>query len=100
MKCGDCFNWYNDTGGRFGVCHLSGIEERDDHECDRTPAIRPMEELEALFWAETSEEWTQEWREDLTPGEVELVQSWDERVDKGMLKMYQRILELEEGHAR
>lgn len=96
MKCEDCFNWYNDTGRRFGVCHLSGTEERDDHECNQVSTMRPLEELETLFWSETNEEWTQEWRDDLTSEETAQVAQWDERVRKGMLKMCQDILRMEE----
>lgn len=58
------------------------------------------EELHGLFWDETNEEWTQEWREDLTQEEAALVAQWDERVRKGMLKMCQKIIEMEEGHDR
>lgn len=60
--------------------------------------MKSVEELEALFWDETNEEWTQAWREDLTQEEVALVAQWDERVRKGMLKMCQDILRLEEQH--
>lgn len=53
------------------------------------------EEIYDNFRAETSEEWAQEWRDDLEPAEAALIRVWDKRTDEGMLKMCQRILEAE-----
>lgn len=53
------------------------------------------EELHDLFWNETSEEWTQEWRDDLSPEESALIRTWDKRTNEGVVKMCQRILELD-----
>ena len=36
-----------------------------------------MQKISALFWAETSEDWTQEWRDELTEEEIVLVKGWD-----------------------
>ena len=36
------------------------------------------EELEELFWSETNEEWTQQWRFDLTEEEADLVDAWEQ----------------------
>lgn len=55
------------------------------------------EELHDSFWAETNEEWTQEWRDELAPEEAALIRSWDKRSSEGMGKMCKRILELEQG---
>ncbi len=33
--------------------------------------------MTTLFWAETNENWTQEWRDDLTKEEAALVAQWD-----------------------
>ena len=54
------------------------------------------EELSSLFWNETNEEWTQEWRDDLTPEEATLVRQWDKRSAEGMASLCRRILELKE----
>lgn len=56
------------------------------------------EELNDNFWAETNEEWTQEWRNELTPEEAALVRSWDKQTDEGLRRMCQRILETEAYH--
>ena len=51
-----------------------------------------IEELQDLFWSETEDEWTQEWRDDLTPEESALVDEWDRAYDSGMLKLMERIV--------
>ena len=45
------------------------------------------EELLSLWWEETNEKWTQEWREELTPEEQELVESWDNGFINGIARM-------------
>ena len=57
-------------------------------------------ELQSLFWSETNEAWTQEWRECLTPEEAAMVGEWNERVRSGMLRMCRDILKLNELHRR
>lgn len=50
------------------------------------------EQLLDLWIDETNEEWTQEWREELTPEEAALVKKWDEKAEHSMAVMAQRIL--------
>ena len=54
-----------------------------------------VDEIEELFWLETNEEWTQDWRESLTAEETALVNEWDNRVEAGMYRLAKRILELD-----
>lgn len=49
------------------------------------------EELASLFWAETNEDWTQEWRDDLTPEEAALVEQWDRDFEMGLARMCNSI---------
>lgn len=46
------------------------------------------QEIDRLFWAETNDPETEEWREDLTPEEAALVAEWDEGVAAAFDKMY------------
>lgn len=43
-----------------------------------------LEEMESLFWAESNDPETEEWRESLTDEEAAIVAQWDERVDAGI----------------
>ena len=52
-------------------------------------------ENESLFWSENNEDWTQEWREELTAEEASLVDKWDDMVAGGMYRLAKRILDLE-----
>ena len=52
--------------------------------------------MQDLFWAETNEEWTQEWRDDLTNEESAIVDKWDADVDKGLYNLCKAIAELDE----
>ena len=54
-----------------------------------------LADIEGLFWSETNEEWTLEWREELTAEEANLVDEWDDRVAKGMYRLVERIVELD-----
>ena len=54
-----------------------------------------LAEIESLFWSETNEDWTQEWREELTVEESNLVDEWDNRVARGMYNLAKCILDLE-----
>lgn len=45
------------------------------------------EDLLHLWWEETSEDWTQEWRDELTPEEAALVDSWDSGFINGIARM-------------
>ena len=54
-----------------------------------------FDELQELFWSETNEEWTQEWRDELTAEESEIIDKWDNKVAKGMYQLASRIVELE-----
>lgn len=48
------------------------------------------QELESLFWAETNEDWTQEWRDDLTPEEAALVEKMDRDFEEGLVRIVWR----------
>lgn len=52
------------------------MEELEKALCGEIGKYR-VEELSDLFWNETNDEETQEWREDLTPTEEKLVRMWD-----------------------
>ena len=54
-----------------------------------------IEEMESLFWSETNEDWTQDWREELTDEEDALICEWDEKVRRGMLNLCNEILRLQ-----
>ena len=45
------------------------------------------EELLYLWEHETNEDWTQEWRDELTPEEAALVDSWDSDFDNEIARM-------------
>lgn len=53
------------------------------------------DEMLENWWAETDEEWTEEWRDELTPEETALVEQWDNQYCKGMARMAQAILDAE-----
>lgn len=42
------------------------------------------QELRELFYAETNEPETEEWRESLSPEEQKMVEKWDELFDMGL----------------
>ncbi len=50
-------------------------------------------ELQELWWDETNEDWTQEWRDELTKEEQALINQWDEQYGAGSLRMCQEILQ-------
>lgn len=52
-------------------------------------------ELQRLFWAETNDLETQEWREDLTAEEAELVAAWDDQAEIGIALLCREILKTE-----
>ena len=45
------------------------------------------EDLRHLWWEETNEDWTQEWRDELTPEEAALVDGWDSDFDNEIARM-------------
>lgn len=51
-----------------------------------------VEEIEYYFWEETSEEETQEWREDLNQEESAYVDELDKAVCKGVGTLCQELL--------
>ena len=55
-----------------------------------------LQDIERLFWAETNDPETEEWRDDLIPEEAELVADWDKRVATGMAQIATQILRREE----
>ena len=55
-------------------------------------------ELQQLFWDETNDPETQEWREDLTADEAAMVEQWDTQTAKGFSQMAQDILDHSADH--
>lgn len=51
------------------------------------------EELLSLWLNETNEEWTQEWRNELTADEQAVVENWDYGFTDGITQMIQDIWE-------
>ena len=51
--------------------------------------------LLSLWWSETNEKWTQEWRDGLNGEELALVESWDRRYSSGA---YQLCLDILQGN--
>lgn len=41
MKCGECFHWYNDDGGVWGVCLFDQIERHQNCECKHPGYLEP-----------------------------------------------------------
>lgn len=54
-------------------------------------------ELQQLFWDETNDPETQEWREDLTADEAAMVEQWDTQTAKSFSQLAQDILKKEAG---
>lgn len=50
-------------------------------------------ELQQLFWDESNDPETQEWREELTADEAAMVEQWDAQTAKGFSQMAQKILD-------
>lgn len=50
-----------------------------------------LEELESYFWAETDEEESQEWRENLSEEEAQLIDEWDEKYNIAYYKVITEI---------
>lgn len=59
------------------------------------PTKERIESLYSLWLNETNEDWTQEWREELTQEELGLVEQWDSDYCHGTLRICQAILSLE-----
>lgn len=56
------------------------MKELEKAVCEESGEER-VKELLDLYWNETNDEETQEWREDLTPTEKKLVRTWDKDYD-------------------
>jgi hypothetical protein len=54
-----------------------------------------LEELDALWGAETNDEETWEWRKDLTEEETRIIELWDDGFTEKYLKLCRDILELD-----
>lgn len=68
--------------------------------CGEDHAVRILDvseereaELQRLFWDETNEPETQEWREELTADETAMVEQWDLQTAKGFSQLATEILE-------
>lgn len=80
----------NPAGGyMFLSCDDSGKVSVD--QAPPVPEER-RDELYSLWCEETNDAWTEEWRENLTPEEISLVDAWDEKSNSGLLKVCQDIL--------
>jgi len=71
-----------------------------ERELAPTVSDERRDELLELFWSETNEDWTQEWRDDLTPEESVLVDGWDDAYEKGVLRLMERIVAASERNRR
>lgn len=54
-----------------------------------------MKELADNFYAETNDPETQEWRDELTPQEAEIIADWDNGYAVGVHKICQDIMALQ-----
>jgi len=50
-------------------------------------------ELLTLWWDETNEDWTQEWRDDLDREELALVDQWDRQYSSSVYQMCLAIVQ-------
>ena len=55
-----------------------------------------LDEINSYFWEETNEDWTQEWRDNLTDEEADLMDEMDDKFAIGMYRIAERIIELDE----
>ena len=53
-------------------------------------------ELYELWSSETNEEWTQEWRDELTSAEKKLVENWGNGCAEGLIKLCKEFKKAEE----
>lgn len=58
-----------------------------------------LRELEDLYWNETEDPETWDWRDDLTTEEDELIKAWEKKTETGFLKICKDILENEKKRA-
>ncbi|MET1247633.1 hypothetical protein ABWW58_02455 [Sporolactobacillus sp. STCC-11] len=57
-----------------------------------------MSELSELFWSETNDEETQQWRDELNEEEEHMVSDWDGKLASSMKPLCKKIIELEVKH--
>lgn len=50
-----------------------------------------LNEMESLFWAESIDPETEEWRNDLNAEEAALVADWDDQVNQGISQLIEDI---------
>lgn len=97
------------TGGDIASAKLSGpamvrltnpAGQYMDLYCDAAYNVRILdvppereEELSWLFWNETNDPETEEWREELTPDEEAMVDQWDQQTARGVQTLAQAILD-------
>lgn len=55
-----------------------------------------IQEMQDAFWAETNDPATEEWRDDLTEEEAQIVARWDERVNAGITELCEDTVHLRE----
>lgn len=53
--------------------------------------VKRLSEMHEDFWAETNDPESEEWREDLTPAEKEVVAAWDGSFIEGYAKLIRDI---------
>ena len=54
-------------------------------------------ELYELWLSETNEEWTQEWRNELTSAEKKLVENWDNNSIEGLINLCKEVKKHKKG---
>ena len=50
-----------------------------------------LNELNELFWNETDDVKTREWRNSLTPYEAVVIEDWDDRYDVAIVRAYEQM---------
>lgn len=73
------------------------VDETPERWNAKAARVNREAELQRLFWAETKDPETQEWREDLTAEEAELVAAWDDQAEIGIAILCREILKTERG---
>lgn len=87
--CGSAMVRVTNPAGQYmdlycdGACHVRILDVPPERE----------EELSWLFWNETNDPETEDWRDELTPDEAAMVEQWDEQAARGFQTLTQKILD-------
>lgn len=57
--------------------------------------VERQDELNSLFWSETNDEWTQDWRDGLMPEEIAYVNALDTGYEHALTRVAQQILDVQ-----